>query len=874
MAVAHTVASEPAGLLERDEPLAALQHALAEAVGGTGRMVIVGGDAGIGKTALARALANADGTPARVLWGACDPLSTPQPLGPFVDLAVACGGALEEVVSRACSPHEVFAALREELSSEPAVVIVEDAHWADQATLDVLRLLGRRIQSLPVLAIVTYREEENADIDALRIALGDLSRAAGVSRLSLVPLSPEAVQVLAAGSKIDADELYRRTSGNPFYVTEVIESGGTSVPATVRDAVLARVAHLSSGSHEAFEVIASVPPAVESSLLEAVCGECAETVTAGLSAGMLVASGKAIAFRHEIAREAVERWITPQRRQELHRSILAALEAAACQDPARLAHHAERAGDDAAVAHYAEAAAERAAAVGAHRQAAAHYGTALGAAGSLPAAKRASLHTLRAEALYAADDQVGSIADLYEAIAVYRQEGDVFGEAGATRQLVSRLTCRGRTDEAREAASTAVALLAATPDRPEYAGALAGLAHFHLYEDDLDAAITVGRRAVSIATALGDTEAAVNAAISVGFGEIVQDLPNGTRSLEAALAAARANGIAAQVPRALNALAYGSLEHHAHASAEHWIEEGLAYCDGHDLDLWRLSILTYRMWLELHQGRWYDATRTAEELIGDLRDSPGPRGEAQLILALVRARRGDPGAASALADSMETWVNAEPTWTTRLARAAAEIEWLAGRASRIEATTEDAHAAADRQSSTWPRAELALWRHRAGLGIDSGWPLPEPIALEVAGHHREAATAWEALGCPYEAAFALSLADDPADIADGHERLRAMEARPAATAAGRRLRERGIRGIPRGPHPSTRQNPANLTARELDVLALVAEGLTNSEIAERLFVSTRTVDHHVSAILRKLEVPTRARAIAAAAAADFVPRVP
>ena len=194
MSVTDSVASQPVGLLERDEPLGTLRGALAEAAGGTGRMVIVGGDAGIGKTALARALADGDATPERVLWGACDPLSTPRPLGPFVDLAVACGGALQAVVARPCTPHEVFAALREELTGEPAVVIVEDAHWADQATLDVLRLLGRRIRSLPVLAVVTYREEAHAGVDALRVALGDLSSAAGVSRLTLAPLSREAVR--------------------------------------------------------------------------------------------------------------------------------------------------------------------------------------------------------------------------------------------------------------------------------------------------------------------------------------------------------------------------------------------------------------------------------------------------------------------------------------------------------------------------------------------------------------------------------------------------------------------------------------------------------------------------------------------------------
>ena len=865
MTVTDPVASQPSDLLERDDLLGSLQRSLADAVSGSGQMVFVAGDAGVGKTALVRALAESTGAPETVLWGACDPLSTPRPLGPFADLAVATNGALRSVISRPCSPHEVFAALRDDVLVAPAVVIIEDVHWADQATLDVLRLLGRRIATLPVLVVVTYRDEADAGTGELQVALGDLAGAAGVSRLALDPLSRDAVRALAADSGLDPDELFRRTSGNPFYVTEVIAAGGESVPPTVRDAVLARVTHIGPEGRIACEVVASAPPAAEPWLLEAVCGDCAGAISAGLAAGILVAGGEAIGFRHEIARDAVEQSIAPLQRRELHRKILAALVATTEQDPARLAHHAENAWDDDAVVRFAEAAAKRAAAVGAHRQAADQYGRALRFAGDLMAERRAALYELRAEELYSADEQIGSISDLYEAIALYREAGDAGLEAEATRRLVPRLTCRGLMAEARSAAETAVELLAATPGRRENAGALAALAHLHIYEDDLDAAREVGRRAVVIADAFDDRETSVDAAVTAGLAELLLDGPDHSQSLERALERARAEAVAAQVPRALNDLVVGSLEHRAHAMTARWIEEGLRYTEGHDLDLWRLSILSCRAWYELNQGRWAEATETADLLTADLRDSPSPRAEALLVRSLVRARRGDPGATAALAEATAIAI-AEATWRTRIASAEAEIEWLAGRPERIGPVTEAACEAAARQQSAWPRSELVLWRHRAGLTAPAGWRLAAPVALEVEGRHREAAAAWDGLGCPYEAAVALSLADDADAIAEAHQRLLGMGARPAAAAAARRLRERGVRGIPRGPRRSTRRNPANLTRRELDVLALMADGLTNGEIAQRLFLSPRTVDHHVSAILRKLDVPTRTRAIAATAA--------
>ena len=229
----------------------------------------------------------------------------------------------------------------------------------------------------------------------------------------------------------------------------------------------------------------------------------------------------------------------------------------------------------------------------------------------------------------------------------------------------------------------------------------------------------------------------------------------------------------------------------------------------------------------------------------------------------MRARRGDPAPPGALAEALATYAG-QPTWEAQIASAQAEVAWLDGRAGDIDALTAGALELAAEGESPWTYAELLLWRRRADLEVAPDRPLPEPIAFELDGRHAEAAAAWDRLGSPYEAAVALSLAEDDAAVSDAHARLREMGATAAAKIAARRLRERGVRGIARGPRRATRENPAGLTARELSVIGLLAEGLSNSEVAQRLFVSPRTVDYHVSALLRKLDARTRGEAVASA----------
>jgi ATP/maltotriose-dependent transcriptional regulator MalT len=844
-------------LLERAEPLANLTKLLADSAGG-GRIAVVAGEAGAGKSVLVSAFAESVGTRARVLWGACDPLLTPRALGPLHDIARQVGGALKERIAEG-QRGEAFDTLLEALDAPRqrtrSVVVIEDLHWADEATLDMVAFLGRRLALCRAFLILTYRDDEVGPDHALRTVLSGLPRGP-VRRLTLAPLSAEAVAELARRAGRPATPVYAVTGGNPLLVTEVLAAADEGVPATVRDLVLSRLAAVSPAARDAARLVAVVPSHTEPALL----GSRAMAVEECLAGGVLTEAAGGIAFRHELLRQAVEASLSPVRRAALHAEVLAALTRLPGVDPARLVHHAHHAGDAEAVLRWAPRAAERAAAVGAYREAADHYALALGRA---PAADRARLLEAYAFVAYLAGRTAEALDARRTALALRESEADI-ERIGEDLRWISRLSWwTGRTAEARSAGAQAVAVLESAPPGRQLAMAYSNMSQLHMLANETPEAVDLGRRAMGLAREFGDLDTELHALVNVASAVHQRGDPAGGAALERAHARAVAAGLDDHAARALVNLACNFVESAEYDSADEVLDRVLQFTAARDLDGYTRHLLGYRAAIELARGDWAGVRADAEAALAGP-DQPGPsRGTAQVALGQLWSRSGERGALALLEAAAERAYEAgELQFVAPVAVALAEHHWLAGDPARAAAEAMRAWDLTARVGHPWHLGELAFWLWRAGALPAGRYELAPPYRLIIDGDWPAAARAWAQRGATYARAEALACGDEAA----AGEALREFDRLGAVQAARRlraELRGRGLR-VPRGPRPATAAHSTGLTTRQLEVLGLVTEGLSNAEIAARLTLSPKTVDHHVSAVLGNLGVPRRGLAAAAA----------
>jgi DNA-binding CsgD family transcriptional regulator/tetratricopeptide (TPR) repeat protein len=866
-------------LLERDQFLTVLEDALRQATEGHGRIALVSGEAGIGKTSLVERFLERHQPALRTLWGGCEALFTPRPLGPLYDIAQQTRTPLRTLLDSEANRATLFGAVLDDLTQVPAptVVVVEDLHWADEATLDLIKFLARRIQRTSTLLILTYRDEELGRDHPLRLVLGDLP-ARAVTRLRLPPLSEAAVATLAQKADRPAHGLYLATGGNPFFVRELLASDAPGVPTSVSDAVLARVARRSPAALCLLELAAVVPTRVEWWVVEGVGAAYSAGLEECLAAGLLHLGGEAVSYRHELARQAVEGALSTARRRVLHAEVLRALLARGVEQAslARLVHHAAAAEDGALVLRFAPAAARQASAQGAHREAVAYYQTALREAGNLDSERRADLLEALSHELYLAGRIRDAVQPCEAALVLWkslnRQE-----QVGHDLRRLSRLNWfLGRHAEAEQYGLAAVELLEMLPPSRELAMACANMANLRMVESNIADTKVWGERAIALAERLGDTETLSYALTSVGTIQLEENDERGRAPMERSLALALEHGYEEHVVRAYANLSADSFGRHDYAQAETWIEKGLAYCAEHDLGSWGHYLQGHRSRIRLARGDWDGVEEDATAVLRVTWEDTTNRTPALLVLGQVRARRGDPGAQSALDEARDVAMDATVLRAGAMdnfvciAAARAEWRWLQGDLAGCVAEANEGLQQALKHPYPWYIGDVAIWLWRGDALHEAPAKAFSPFALQIVGDWRAAANAWERLGCPYEQALALLDGDEAAQrgALAIFERLGAA---PAAEIARQRLRAAGVRGLPRGPRPTTRANPQGLTNRQLEVLRLLAEGLRNPEIADRLSTTRKTVEHHVSAVLTKLEARSRAEAVRVAYQLGLIP---
>lgn len=861
-------------LLERDRELERLAAAFQEAAAGHGRMALIGGEAGIGKTTFITRFLSGRGTASRPFIGNCDSLFTPSPLGPLYDIARNHGGRLLAQLENEAPRAQLFSTMLDLLrdGERPTIMVVEDVHWADEATIDLLKFLGRRIAETHALVILTYRNDEIGSRHLLRPLLGDLAASAAAIRIDLPRLSLAAVRELIANRSFDAEALYRQTSGNPFFLAEILNHVGLGVPRTVSDSVLARVGGLDAQPRHAVETAAVLASRMDHALLETIVGSDGAGIAECVEAGLLEVTEKVIAFRHELVRDAILAGLDPGRRRELCRSALKVLQSGTTRhrDLAQLMHFAEGAGDAEAVLSYGPQAAREAAMAGAHRAAVAHYRRSLAFADDRPPAERASLLEAYARQCAIIDDQAEAIRAHRTAIDLWRKAGDRLKEAENLSSLAWPLVRSGKNAEAEAASRAAVEILEALPPTRELAAAYRMEAHLRMLDRDLAPSIHWGRKAIELATRFDDKATIATAEMVVGGILVVNGDDAGLAHFDRCLEIARTGGMDDLVGLAYLNLGSAHGEQYQFAKAEPVLRQGIAYAADCDLDHANNYMSAWLALTLLYQGRWGEAGDHATAVIRCPNFSLVSKIMALVALGRLRVRRGDPGAGAVLDEALT--LASETNTLQRLApvRAArAEAAWFAGDMQRVREEATAAYELAVRHRHRWHVGEFAFWRKRAGEELAMPEWCAKPFALQIDGDWKSAAEAWQALDCPYEEARALAEGDETSRL-EALEIFDRLGAAPAAAALRQSLRQLGARRIPRGPRASTLGNPHGLTAREIGVLACIARGLSNGQIGARLHISPKTVDHHVSAILAKLAVRTRAEAAAQAVAQGLV----
>ncbi|HET6253639.1 MAG TPA: AAA family ATPase [Puia sp.] len=852
-------------LIERAEHLTALHDKYKDMSAGEGHCVMLSGEAGIGKTALVRAFCQQHRHHAKVYLGTCDALFTPRPLAPLYDIIWQIW---EDDWKK--DGHEdrttLFTEFLQRFDQQPgpSILVFEDIHWADEATIDFIKFLARRISRLHCLFILTWRDEEVHPGHPLKQLLGQLPPHS-FTRLQLPPLSERAVESLAKLRGYRGEDVYSISGGNPFYVNEILASYSPGVPDNIKDSILSVFNRLDSTTRQVCALLSVLPTGLETDYLEQLEPHYATALAACLETKIILLKDSRLFFKHELYRRTIESSLSPFVRIDLNKRILNTFreQFESNGETERIIHHAKNANDHRTVVHYAPIAAREAATLGAHTEAARLYFSAIEYYLGKDPATLVGLYEPFAYECYLTNRIKEAIIYQQKVTGIWKEKDDR-EKMGNALWFLSRLWWfDGNRRQAERFAREAIDTLADQPSSRPKAMAFSNMSQLKMLSDQTVECIYWGQKAIGIANELGDEEILSHAYNNVG--SVQMRVPayrqKGLDLLKRSLDIALRRHFHEHAARAYTNMASNAIQLKDYTLGAKVLNEGITYCEELELDSWRTYMLSWKARLLLNTGRWDEASAIAEQLLRNESQASIVKSSALVVIGTIRMRMGEADALPLLLDARSKAFEAmELQQMLPALTALLEYEWITGEPVLEKAAIEYAIGLISQGGTLRESSEFDFWLWKVrGDQV----PMHEVHNRYRADHPEKAienAAGWEGLGSPYEQALFLFEGNE-----DAKKEAVAIVHRLGATAVYEKMklemRSEGIRSIPRGSRKTTRENPAFLTERELGVLELLKEGLHNKEIGSRLFISAKTVDHHISAILSKLDVDSRTKAV-------------
>ncbi len=851
-------------LIERDGFLLSLEERFTQALRGEGHTVFVCGEAGIGKTSLVKTFSRSVDKRCAIFLGSCEALFTPSPLAPVYDILFQISkedpAKSNAIRDRSVLFNTVMYALRN--LNQASIVIIDDIHWADEATLDFIKFLARRISQLRCLFLLTYRDNEIHLRHPLRNVLGQLTPGS-FTKMELPPLSKEAVYELAAAKGLQGENIYSISGGNPFYVNEMLQSYTAVIPDNIRDSILSAFNACNEKTKQVWQMVSVLPSALELKYLEKMLPHYSDELAICLEKQILVIEKNAIAFKHELFRRVIETTVSPLQKINLHKRILEILLPAfeEKQELERIVHHAKNANEREWVLKYAPIAARKAAALGAHQEASKLFLTAIEYDTGDNQQQLLELYEAYVYECYLTSQIPEAIHYQEKVLAAWLATGNA-EKIGKTLRFLSRLWWfAGNRKNAVNYAEQAIQVLKDEPASDVKAMAFSNMSQLKMLADEVNEAVYWGNQAIEMAKASGNQEILSHALNNVGSSLMIMpgQQDQAREMLEQSLSIAVTYEFSEHAARSYTNLGSVSVKLKWYDLAEKMLNEGIRYCEERDLYAWSAYMLSWKARLLLEKGKWEEAAAVAETLLGTI-ISPPTRNTALVVLAQIKLRKGEEDALPLLEEAKSiAFATAEIQRIAPVLTAFLEFEWITGKQKLLPAEIDQAVSLVLKTDNHLENSAFMFWLWKARHKETGDFQLQEDYRLLKQNRTLEAAACWKKLGCPYESALALATGDDE-NKKEAPSILLQLGAEAVYEKLKQQWRNEGLKNLPRGKRQSTKNNPGQLTDREMAIVKLLHKGMQNKEIAGQLFISPKTVDHHISSILFKLDVNSRSKA--------------